>query len=53
METQRILIMEGMEAREEFVMTRSIPSLKKKKKKNQGNTDRKLQMSLLLPCLRN
>lgn len=32
METQRILIMEGMEAREEFVMTRSIPSLKKKKK---------------------
>lgn len=33
METQRILIMEGMEAREEFVMTRSIPSLKKKKKK--------------------
>lgn len=52
METQRILIMEGMEAREEFVMTRSIPSLKKKRK-NQGNTDRKLQMSLLLPCLRN
>ena len=30
--------MEGMEAREEFVMTRSIPSLKKKKKKKTKET---------------